>query len=166
MALTEKQRRFVEEYLIDLNATQAAIRSGYSERTANEQGARLLANVSVQEAVRAAQKARSERTGITADRVLSELADMALYDPADLCKVRVDGPDDIPKLTEAVRRCIIGWGWDRNGKFTLKLSPKTPSLELLGRHLGMFKDRLELSGTVGLADRLAAARKRAADDGE
>ncbi|MCO2636840.1 terminase small subunit, partial [Pseudomonas aeruginosa] len=67
--LTVKQQRFVDEYLCDLNASAAARRAGYSEKTANEQGARLLAKVSVQEAVRAAMTDRRERTHVTQDRV-------------------------------------------------------------------------------------------------
>jgi phage terminase small subunit len=65
--MTPRQQRFVEEYLVDLNATQAAIRAGYSARTANEQGARLLANASVAAAIQAAQQARSDRMQITHD---------------------------------------------------------------------------------------------------
>lgn len=70
--LTEKRQRFVDEYLIDLNATQAAIRAGYSVKTANEQGARLLANVSIQEAISKAMAERSKRTGVNQDRVVLE----------------------------------------------------------------------------------------------
>lgn len=62
--LTEKQQRFVEEYLIDLNATQAAIRAGYSAKTADQQGSRMLANVKVQQAISVAMAERSKRTGI------------------------------------------------------------------------------------------------------
>lgn len=80
MALTDKQRRFVEEYLVDLNATQAAIRAGYSAKTAQEQSSRLLSNVMVQQAIREAQEARSQRTEITADRVLQELAKIGFAD--------------------------------------------------------------------------------------
>lgn len=86
--LTPKQQRFVEEYLIDLNATQAAIRAGYSVKTANEQGNRLLANVSVQNAISQAMQARSERTNITADGVLKMWYDMATVDYNDLTQVR------------------------------------------------------------------------------
>ncbi len=70
MALTHKQRRFVDEYLVDLNATQAAIRAGYSTRTANREGARLLSNVDIAVAISEAQHTRSERTQVTAYRVL------------------------------------------------------------------------------------------------
>jgi hypothetical protein len=71
--MTPKQRRVVDEYLLDLNATQAAIRAGHSARTANEQGARLLANASIAAATQAAQHARSERVQITQDDVLRGL---------------------------------------------------------------------------------------------
>ena len=73
MSLTPKQARFVEEYLIDLNATQAAIRAGYSAKTANEQGAQLLAKLSIRQAVAEAQVIRSKRTEITQDEVIQGL---------------------------------------------------------------------------------------------
>ena len=82
--LTAKQKRFRDEYLIDLNATQAAIRAGYSSKTANEQGARLLANVSVQEAIAKATAERSKRTGISQDRVIQELARIAFVNPQNV----------------------------------------------------------------------------------
>ncbi len=71
--LTPKQARFVEEYLLDLNATQAAIRAGYSKKTANEQGAQLLAKLSIRQAVAEAQAIRSKRTEITQDEVIQGL---------------------------------------------------------------------------------------------
>jgi len=75
-ALTPRQSRFVEEYLVDLNATQAAIRAGYSERTANQTGPRLLLNVGIAAAVRAAKAKRSEETGITAAQSVHETWDL------------------------------------------------------------------------------------------
>ena len=72
---THKQQCFVEEYLIDLNATQVAIRAGYSEKTANEQGSRLLANVSVAAAIEEAMAERSERTKVTQDYVLETIVE-------------------------------------------------------------------------------------------
>jgi phage terminase small subunit len=71
--ITPKQKRFVEEYLVDLNATQAAVRAGYSARTAEQQGARLLGNVKVAAAIQVAQSARSERLRLTQDDVLRGL---------------------------------------------------------------------------------------------
>ena len=78
--MTDKQARFCEEYMIDLNATQAAIRAGYSPKTANEQAARLLANVSIQNRIAQLQAEQSRRTGVSADRVVRELAKVAFVD--------------------------------------------------------------------------------------
>lgn len=87
--LTPKQQRFVDEYLIDLNGTQAAIRAGYSVRTANEQAAQLLAKLSVQQAVAEAQARRQQRTEITADRVVREAWNILTADPRELVQVKV-----------------------------------------------------------------------------
>src|SRR3954449_4422091 len=81
MPLNDRQCRFVEQYLVDLNATQAAIRAGYSAATANQIGARLLANVKVAAAIAEARAARSRRTEVTQDRVVLELARVAFGDP-------------------------------------------------------------------------------------
>lgn len=78
--LSVKHKRFCEEYLVDLNATQAAIRAGYKEKTARSQGQRLLTNVDIQKYIAELQKKQSERTGITADTVLKELEKIALTD--------------------------------------------------------------------------------------
>lgn len=78
--LTPKQKRFAEEWLIDMNATQAAIRAGYSKKTANEQGARLLAHVSVKEYIKKRQEKLSDKLEITRERILKELASVALSD--------------------------------------------------------------------------------------
>ena len=109
MALTPKQARFVQEYLVDLNATQAAVRAGYSERTACEQGARLLANVKVREAIQAAEKKRQERTEITQDYVIGKLVEIADRTASD-CQ-----------------------------DSDLKYSNKIKALELLGKHVGAFE---------------------------
>lgn len=146
--LSKRHRRFVEEYLVDLNAAAAARRAGIPPAGARVWACRALADPKVNEAVAAAQAERSTRTQVEADRVVSELASLALYDPAALCAIPVTRPADIPKLPEAVRRAIIGWGWDKQGNFTPKLSPKTPALELLGRHLGMWNDKLKVEGDL------------------
>jgi phage terminase small subunit len=86
--LTPKQQKFVEEYLIDLNATQAAIRAGYSEKTANEQASRLLANVKVSALIQTAMQKRSDRTEITQDMVLQRWWTIANADPNELIQYR------------------------------------------------------------------------------
>lgn len=156
-ALTPKQAAFVREYLIDLNATQAAIRAGYSQKTANEQGARLLANVSVRFDLNLAMKERGERTKITGDRVLMEIERLAMFDPKDL--TQLTGPRDIADLPEDIRRAIVGWGWDKNGNFTVKMA-KEKALEMLGRHHKLFTDKIEVDVTASLADRIKEARER------
>lgn len=180
MALTPKQQRFCEEYLIDLNATQAAIRAGYSERTANEQGARLLANVSIKCVLDEAIQDRAEKTEITAERVLKEISIMAFYDPAaimiEIGEVDPDladgisvsddgkiyglrGAGDIRRLPENVRRAIVGWGYDRNQNFTVKLADKSKALDQLARHLSLYNDKLEVNGLDALAERLERAAR-------
>lgn len=151
MALTPKQARFVEEYLVDLNATQAAIRAGYSERTANEQGARLLANASVQAAIAAAVEARSKSTGITAGRVLQEYARIALLDPRKATRwtdgtMRLVSSDEIDDDTAAA---ISEISIDKDGRVKLKFWPKVGALDSIGKHLQMFIERREISGPDG-----------------
>lgn len=173
---TPKQRRFVEEYLIDLNATQAAIRAGYSKKTANEQGSRLLANVSVAAAVVEAQRARMERTEITQDMVLRELAvlgftDMGTYlDLAGKHGAVLDWsalPEGATKAISEITQEIYteGKGEDagqvKRTKF--KLYDKRAALVDIGRHLGMFKDRLELGADETMRDIMKAVDGRTRD---
>jgi len=77
MSLTPRQQRFVEEYLVDLNGTQAAIRAGYSAKTAKQQASRLLTNVDVQTAIKDRQEVRSERLDITVDSITKQLLSIA-----------------------------------------------------------------------------------------
>jgi phage terminase small subunit len=154
MALTAKQRAFVNEYIIDLNATQAAERAGYSPKTANEQGARLLANDSVSEAINQALELRAKRTEITADRVLTELAKIAFADGSDFASLVTreteDGPvtdvvfydtDTLPKDKKAAISAI------KKTKYGISVETydKIKALELIGRHLAMFTDKINVS---------------------
>ena len=129
--LTPKQQRFVEEYLIDLNATQAAIRAGYSPRTANEQGAQNLAKLSISEAIAEAQAKREERTQITQDYVLTNIQKVI-----ERC-MQVQQVDNCLTQTE---------GGELAQAFMFKEQGALKGLELLGKHLGMFKDKIEHSG--------------------
>ncbi len=99
MSLTPRQARFVEEYLIDLNAKNAAIRAGYSNKAAKQQGHKTLQAPAVQEAVTAAVEARSKRTGITADRVLEEIADIGFGDMGDFVAIDPDTGRITPDLS-------------------------------------------------------------------
>lgn len=152
MALSPKQLAFVAEYLVDLDATKAARRAGYSERTAGQVGFENLRKPDIAAAIRAAQDERSRRTQVTADRVVEELAAVAFFDPASLHEVR--SPADVAGLPPEVRRAIIGWSWDKHGNFVLKMASKTTGLEMLGRHLGIFNDKLKHDVTDPLRDLL------------
>lgn len=143
--LTDKQRRFVDEYLIDLNATQAAIRTGYSAKTAEQQGSRLLINVKVQQAISKKMAERSKRTGINQDRVVLELARIAFVKMTDVVdndgKIKEDATDDDLACIESIKYKPTDAGVERE----VKVSPKIKALELLGRHLGMWNDKLDVS---------------------
>lgn len=221
-SLTDRQRRFVGEYLIDLNATQAAVRAGYSAKTAEQQAYQLLQKPSVQAAIQAAQNKRSERTAITQDRVLLELWGIATADANELVEHRVsccrfcwgrdflfqrtpnetrvaradyerflvettkgEGTTPLPEFDEAggdgfnatrepnpkcpecfgegngrpvfhdsriasdgAKALYAGVKVTRDG-MEMRLHDKTKALELVGRHLGMFKERHEHSGPGG-----------------
>ena len=145
--LTPKQQRFVEEYLIDLNATQAAIRAGYSPQTASEQSARLLGNVSVKSAIDRALAERSRRTGINAALVLEELALLARADMADC--VNPDGSvKSLHVMSPEARRAIAEYRI-QGDKATIKLHDKARALNLLAQHLGLLIERHEHTGKGG-----------------
>lgn len=154
--ITPKQQAFVDEYLKDLNATQAAIRAGYSQKTANEQGARLLANVSVRSAIEKGKSERSERTKIDADYVLNRLVEIDQMDVIDI--LADDGSikpvREWPKVWRQylsgmeLSELFEGRGDQREMVGILKKikwPDKTRNLELLGKHvtIGAFKDKVE-----------------------
>lgn len=116
MCLTEKQKRFIDEYLIDLNATAAAIRAGYSEKTANEIGSQNLVKLSIQKAIAERLKERQQRTEITQDYVLRNLKKIA---------EKSMGYSDAPHQQAA-----------------------TKAIELLGKHLGMFRESVQMDGEL------------------
>ncbi len=155
MSLTPKQARFVEEYLVDLNATQAAVRAGYSAKTAKQQGQRLLTNVDVQAAVTEAQKARSERTNAEADDVVLELKRLAFSNIRQYVEWGPDGVKlkDSTGLDDAASRCIAEVSEtksEKGGTVKFKLHDKRGALTDLMRHLGLFNDNLNLGGSIGL----------------
>ena len=143
--LNEKQKRFISEYIIDLNAKQAAIRAGYSPKTAEVQASRLLSLVKVQTEITKAMEDREKRTGITQDRVLAELSAIAFAKATDY--VEVDGFVKIKPtagLTDEQKSAIAGIKKGANG-IEIKLVDKTKALEMLSRHLGLFNDKLNVN---------------------
>ena len=220
MTLTDRQQRFVEEYLTDLNATQAAIRAGYSEDTARAIGCENLTKPDIAAAIEAAMAERSKRVQITADEVLRELVDVALGDVNELIEHRIgccrfcwgkefryqrtrnelvraevahaaenekaikkgepttlfdeeggegfhalrepspDCPEcfgegqgrplfkDTGRASARARRLYSGVKVTKDG-MEMKLRSQDKAIELLGRHLGMWKDKVELTGKDG-----------------
>jgi len=169
--LTKKQKKFCDEYLIDLNATQAAIRAGYSEKTARFIGAENLTKPNIQEYIQQRMNEREKRTEITQDMVLRELAKIAFPNGSDFAKVvtkprkkmvwndeiqeyeekeveeqfvEIIDTDLLPDDKKAAIASI------KETKYGIVVEPydKLKALELIGRHLGMFKDKIELSGEV------------------
>lgn len=145
MALSPKQLRFVDEYLIDLNATQAAIRAGYSPNVAGEMGCENLKKPNVRKLIDIQMAERAKRTGINADRIVREIAKMAFVNPLDVINIKdatvKDGiNNDDAAAISSVKVKIIPTEDGEIVEREIKLSDKTRNLELLGKHVGMFKD--------------------------
>jgi phage terminase small subunit len=168
VALSAKRARFVEEYLVDLNATQAAIRAGYSPgkgtRSAEVQAERLLRNAEVRAAIAEAKEARSIRTRITQDQVLQELARLgfadvrkvASWDKTSLSlKVSSDLDDDAAAAVAEVAMTEHGP--------KIKLHDKLGALTKLGNHLGLFKEKVEVTGKDGGPIEVSDAHARLAE---
>lgn len=160
--LSPKQARFSREYLIDLNATQAAIRAGYSAHTADRQGHRLLRNAEVKRAIAKGQKTLAKKTAITAEKVLAEMALIGFSNMQDFIRISQDGEPiiDLSALTREqaaalsetiVEDFIEGRGENARAvrRVKIKLHDKLTALVNLGKHLGLFIDRHELTGKNG-----------------
>lgn len=148
--LTEKQRRFVDEYLIDLNATQAAIRAGYSVKTADKQGYQLLEKSRVAEAISEKMAERSRRTGVNQDRVVMELAKIAFVNAADVidsddATIKAGATADDTAAIQSVKVKVIPTKEGEGVEREIRLNDKLKALELLGKHLGMWNDKLDVN---------------------
>lgn len=201
MALTAKQERFVEEYMVDLNATQAAIRAGYSKDTARAIACENLTKPHIESAVAEAMKKLSDRTGISQERVLAELAKIGFSDIRKAIKwsgnlvTEEDNPDggdvlviktmisnsveliDSDLLDDATAGAIAQISQNAAGGISLKMYDKQTALVNLGKHLGMFSDKVEVRGpgpngehmvndmtTLELARQIAFTLTKAAED--
>lgn len=169
--ITPKKQRFAEEYLVDLNATKAAERAGYSERTAKSQGQRLLTDVDVKALITEGMTKRSQSTQITAERVLQELARVAFFDPRRL--LNADGsPKPVNELDDDTAAVLSGMdiseefeGSGEDRRFIgytkkVKVSDKVAALGLAMRHLGMLNDKLQLGGGVLVTVKDYTGRKK------
>lgn len=149
--MTKKQKLFCDEYLIDLNATQAAIRAGYSPETAYSIGGENLKKPELRAYIDTAMAERSRRTGISQDRVLMELAKVAFLNPVDVINPQTASvrEDARPEDTAAIQSVKVKKSYSETGEMTereVRMADKLKALELIGRHLGMFRDKVEVSG--------------------
>lgn len=151
--LTKKQKLFVEEYLIDLNATQAAIRAGYSTQTARDIGCENLTKPNIKEAIDKELAERSKRTGINADRIIQELAKIAFLNPTDVIdmdEATIKGSSNRDD-TAAIASVKVKRIPTDNGDIVereVKTYDKIKALDLLGKHIGMFTDKLKIEGAI------------------
>lgn len=164
--ITDRMKKFVDEYLVDFNATQAAIRAGYSPDTANEQGSQLLARPDIRELVAEGQKEIMDRTQTFQDNAVAELKIVGFSDLADFLTVKDGGiveQKPFNELTKEQTKCIKkikqtvrsshsadGTILHQTAVIEIELHDKLKALELLGRHLGMFNDTLRLEGALPL----------------
>ena len=153
--LNPKQARFCDEYLVDLNATQAAIRAGYSQKTAGEIGYELLKKPEVQARIAELQAARAKRMEVTQDQVLREFAKVAFANLQDYIQVQEDGSAyvDLSTMTReqaaALQEITVDEYVDGRGdnarnvkRVRIKLASKQAALDSLAKHLGMFVERI------------------------
>jgi phage terminase small subunit len=159
MALTPKQERFVAEYLVDLNATQAAVRAGYSAKTAEQQGYQLLQKTSVAEAIAAAQSKHLETVDVSAQRILRELAALGfsdirgVFDEHGNLKPIHELPDSVAPVIASVE--VTKERTRKDGEVTteefvtkVKAWDKVRALEMLAKHVGLLKDQVQHSGKL------------------
>lgn len=156
--LTPKQQKFVDEWLIDMNATAAAIRAGYSPRSADVTGARLLANARVRAYIDERMAEHSRRTGVTQERIIRELARIAFLDPTQL--VNMDTAELLDSAAEDDRAAITSVkvktmsGETEMIEREVRFADKIKALELLGKRFGMWidKQQVDVQGAVQIVD--------------
>lgn len=173
--MTAKQKRFCDEYLIDLNATQAAIRAGYSEKNADKIGSELLGKTRVSTYIKKRIEDRIKRTEVTQDFVIRELMEIASVKATDYARViekeatittesgviqlydakgnpvkyKTVEPILTDELTETQKKALAVIKKGRDG-FEIKPYDKLRALELLGKHLGMWTEKMELDADMEL----------------
>lgn len=170
--LTDKQERFCHEYVVDFNATQAAIRAGYAEKGAHVRGSQLLSHGKVQARVKELTQKVNDRTLIDAEWVLRRLAMMATADVTQILD-ELGNPLDPKDWPEDVKTVIAGFDvqmlmdsqGQKGGMLVQKIKRVDPlrTLELLGRHKAIqaFKDNVEVDAGANLVEAILAGRKRA-----
>lgn len=158
MALTAKQQKFADEYLIDLNATQAAIRAGYSSKTAKEIGSENLSKPNIRAYIDERMAVLSRRTGVNQERIMRELARIAFLDPTklvdmDSAALKEDTSDDDRAAIASVKVKTMKGDVDMVER-EVKFADKLKALELLGKRFGMWidKQQVDVQGAVQIVD--------------
>ncbi|MCP3686554.1 MAG: terminase small subunit [bacterium] len=151
--LTDKQQKFINEYLVDLNATQAAIRAGYSKKTAQRMGSENLSKQVIQKVLQKQRVILAKKNDITVERVLQEEKCLAFIDPITVFELK-EGTDKSPAdLPENIRRAIAGIDKTISGKdgkttYKYKFWDKGKSLERISKHLGLYEKDNNQQGNV------------------
>ncbi len=166
--LSLKQERFVEEYLVDLNATQAYIRAGYAKKFAGPNVGKLMALPEIQKAIQKGKAKLSKRTEISQDRVLEELVNVAFSNLGDYMdwnshEATMIAKDKLSREQMAAVAEINATLNDKGSTIKFKLHDKIRSLKILADHLGMFVQKHEIDFKHGLADRISERLQRAKD---
>lgn len=168
MALTAKQQKFADEYLIDLNATQAAIRAGYSSKTAKEIGSENLTKPNIRAYIDARMAQHSARTGVNQERIIRELARVAFLDPTQLvnmdsAEITDDASADDRAAIASVKVKTMSGDVDMIER-EVKFADKLKALELLGKRFGMWidKQQVDVNGAVQIVDNVPS---KGGDDG-
>lgn len=158
MALTPKQQKFADEYLIDLNATQAAIRAGYSPKTAKEIGAENLTKPNIRAYIDERMAEHSARTGVNQERIIRELARIAFLDPTQLvnmdsAELRDDATADDRAAIASVKVKTMSGDTEMIER-EVRFADKIKALELLGKRFGMWidKQQVDVNGAVQIVD--------------
>lgn len=148
--MTDKQKRFCDEYLIDLNATQAAIRAGYKVDNAQQIGSENLSKLVIHNAIGKAMAERSKRTGISQDRIVIELAKIAFVKITDVVdangRIKSGASSDDLACIESIKYKESESETGSSVEREVKIASKLKALELLGKHLGMFTDKVKIDG--------------------
>ena len=157
--MDDKRARFIAEYLIDKNATQAAIRAGYSQKTARSQGQRLLTNADVAHAIAEQAAKQLERADLTAQRILEEMRRLALSDvrglfdqDGNLRPIHTLTPEQAAAIAslEVVKKNVAAGDGHVDTIHKVKVWDKTRALEMLAKHFGLLVEKLEHSGSIAL----------------
>ena len=169
-----RHERFCREYLKDLNGTRAAIAADYAKKGAKVRASELLTNRNIQALLAKLTKHQADKLDLSTEKVLTELSSMGFSNMLDYIKTTEEGIAyvDLSNLTReqssAIQEVTVDEYMEGKGKHArkvkrtkLKLLDKIRSLELLGKHLKLFTERVEVTGMAGLADAIGEARKRA-----